>query len=426
MDSETLNQLNNIMVDLKRIDGVESCLISDNSGNVLVNSTAIDESLFGTMANVITSSSKRLLISTDQGEIERVLVESGNGKALFISLEKLHLILLLNASANVGLIMVRAKRAALKITELTKDIIFEESVEAEYVAPEISVNKSEIDNIIESSGLEPHEIEEVVEEIAETEGVLKAFDKVVGSEKLDEIMESSEFESLDVDEAKDKLSEILENEKEHVIEEPESEIEEITPPVDVEEIKSEIEVIKNHIEELKTPKEELELEINIPLIKPPISFPMLPDVVQIPESEEERSSLVLDIYEAIFLAMSIGASKIMGVSPARGIIKRFLPLKDCKILLKDVEVKSNSAIDFDKIRENSEGIPLNQREETLITDFSKIINIITENYGKVMGYDAFRGMVRAEFKVINSSYGKTMDELGIRDKMHPELMELFN
>ncbi|MGZ7107561.1 MAG: hypothetical protein ACXVHW_01195, partial [Methanobacterium sp.] len=357
MDSETLNQLNNIMVDLKRIDGVESCLISDNSGNVLVNSTAIDESLFGTMANVITSSSKRLLISTDQGEIERVLVESGNGKALFISLEKLHLILLLNASANVGLIMVRAKRAALKITELTKDIIFEESVEAEYVAPEISVNKSEIDNIIESSGLEPHEIEEVVEEIAETEGVLKAFDKVVGSEKLDEIMESSEFESLDVDEAKDKLSEILENEKEHVIEEPESEIEEITPPVDVEEIKSEIEVIKNHIEELKTPKEELELEINIPLIKPPISFPMLPDVVQIPESEEERSSLVLDIYEAIFLAMSIGASKIMGVSPARGIIKRFLPLKDCKILLKDVEVKSNSAIDFDKIRENSEGIP---------------------------------------------------------------------
>ncbi|MGZ7208350.1 MAG: hypothetical protein ACXVHV_00555, partial [Methanobacterium sp.] len=258
MDSETLNQLNNIMVDLKRIDGVESCLISDNSGNVLVNSTAIDESLFGTMANVITSSSKRLLISTDQGEIERVLVESGNGKALFLSLEKLHLILLLNASANVGLIMVRAKRAALKITELTKDIIFEESVEAEYVAPEISVNKSEIDNIIESSGLEPHEIEEVVEEIAETEGVLKAFDKVVGSEKLDEIMESSEFESLDVDEAKDKLSEILENEKEHVIEEPESEIEEITPPVDVEEIKSEIEVIKNHIEELKTPKEELE------------------------------------------------------------------------------------------------------------------------------------------------------------------------
>jgi len=123
--------------------------------------------------------------------------------------------------------------------------------------------------------------------------------------------------------------------------------------------------------------------------------------------------------------MSIGASKIMGVAPARGLIRRFLPVEDCKSLLKDVEVESNSAIDFDKIRENAENILLDERANTLITNFSKIIDIITENYGKVMGYGAFRGIVRAEFKVINAAYGKAMNELGIKDKLHPELRELF-
>ena len=141
--------------------------------------------------------------------------------------------------------------------------------------------------------------------------------------------------------------------------------------------------------------------------------------------QKKEANLILDIYESIFLAMSIGASKIMGVAPARGLIKRFLPVEDCKTILKDVDVKSNSAIDFDKIRENVEDISLDEREKTLITDFSKIIEIITENYGKVMGYGAFRGIVRAEFKVINNSYGKPMDELGIKDKIHPELNDLF-
>ncbi len=36
------------------------------------------------MANVITSSSKRLISSSNQGKIQRVLVESENGKALFL------------------------------------------------------------------------------------------------------------------------------------------------------------------------------------------------------------------------------------------------------------------------------------------------------------------------------------------------------
>ncbi|MEN4017272.1 MAG: roadblock/LC7 domain-containing protein [Methanobacterium sp.] len=394
MDSKLENQLMDILMDLNRIDGVESSLISNSSGNVICHtmSSETDTSLFGPMAHVITSSSKRLLGSANQGQIERVLVESKEGKALFLRPGNVHLILLMDASANLGFVMISAKKAAKDIIELTKEIAFAEPV------PE----KSEIDKIIEAEDIGHEEIKEVIEKIAENEGIAEAFDKVVGSEKLDEIRESPEFESLDSKEAKEKLTEILK------------------VKIEDEEMAPEIEVQKEVYEEIKKP------ESSIPVIKPPISFPKLPDTVQVPEDPEERINLVLDIYESIFLAMSIGASKIMGVSPARGLIKRFLPLEDCKTLLKGVEVKSNSSIDFDKIRENSKNIPLDKREKTLITDFSRIIRIITENYGKVMGFDAFRGMVRGEFKIINRSYGKPLEELGIKDKIHHELIDLLN
>jgi len=272
----------------------------------------------------------------------------------------------------------------------------------EQTTKEMEVSKgTEMEKIVEAN-FRGECTEEVVEKIAETEGIAEAFDKVVGSEKLDEIMESPEFESLDSKEAKEKLTEILK-----------------VKPED-EEMAPEIEVRKEvYYEEIK------KSESSIPVIRPSISFPKLPDTVQVHESPEKRINLVLDIYESIFLAISIGTSKIMGVSPAIGLIKRFLPLEDCKTLFKGVEVKSNSSIDFDKIRKNSKDIPLDEREKTLITDFSRIIEIITENYGKVMGFGAFRGMVRGEFKVINHSYGKPMEELGIKDKIHHELIDLF-
>jgi predicted regulator of Ras-like GTPase activity (Roadblock/LC7/MglB family) len=439
MDSSIKNQLNEILAGLNKIDGVESGLISDNDGNILSHSMSRDSDLFGPMAHVIISSSKRLLDSANQGLIERVLVESENGKALFFHLENVNLIILMEVSANVGLVLVSAKRAALKIIEITKDVIFEEPVtleteeitfkepRAEILEKEETTKKSKIDNMIESSNLEPKEIEKVVKEITETKEIEEAFDQVVGSEELDEIMESPQFELLDPDDAKEKLTEILDTKIENNLDdEAEVEVEPEENAV-LEEIKPHIELEKE-VEELEISEEvaDEELESRIPVIKPPISFPTLPDIVQIPENSDERVNLILDIYESIFLAMSIGASKIMGVSPARGLIKRFLPIEDYKTLLKDVEVKSNSAIDFDKIRENTESIPSNERDKTLITDFSKIIDIITENYGKVMGYGAFRGIVRAEFKIINISYGKIMEELGIKDKINPELKELFN
>jgi len=457
MDSNIENQLIRILNGLNKVDGIDSSLIADSNGNVICHnmSRRTDTSLFGPMAHVITSSSKRLLNSANQGEIQRVLVESREGKALFLHLGNTYFITLMEISANVGLVMVSAKRVAQEIIEITRDMVPVLPVEEELIPvsyegtpvtsqeTEISEGitiedeahpKSEIDKIIEDEEVGQEDIKEIVDKITETGDIEEAFDKVVGAEKLDEIVESKEFKALDSEGAKEKLVKMLEIEVEdqkeaetttRVIESENLEISkesEIT--TDKADILPEIEY-ESKINEVEAQEEIKESEGTLPVIRPPISFPKLPEDVKIPDGDEEKSNLVLDIYEAIFLAMSIGASKIMGVAPARGLIKRFLPLKDCKILLKDVDVKSNSAIDFDRIRENAEIIPLNERENILITDFSRIITIITENYGKVMGYGAFRGIVRTEFKIITNSYGKAMGELGIKDKIHPELVDLF-
>lgn len=396
MDKDIENQLTRILSDLNKINGIESSLIADSNGNVMCHSMSrrTNTALFGSMAHVITSSSKRLLTSANQGKIERVLVESKRGKALFLHLGNVHFIVLMEISANVGLVMVSAKRTALQIVEITKDMVPIEPVEEIIETPP---EKVPVTSKIESP---PIEETETTEEIVEVE-----------IESSEEIKEETPVEFIE--------------EKTEPIEETESKIE-VEKPVDVlDEVKIE-EAEKTIVEPVKEVQEEIPEPLgSIPVIKPPISFPKLPEDVKIPDGDKEKSDLILDIYESIFLAMSIGASRIMGVSPARGLIKRFLPLKDCKSLLNDVDVKSNSLVDFVKIRENAANIPLKERENVLITDFSKIIEIITENYGKVMGYGAFRGIIRSEFKVISDSYGEAMDKLGIKEKIHPELTELF-
>lgn len=450
MDSNIENQLVRTLNNLDKVEGIDGSLIADDTGNVLCHtmSKGTDTSLFGPMAHVIMGSSKRLLNSADGGEIQRVLVESYDGKALFLHLDNTYFIVLMEISANVGLVMVSAKRAAKDIMEITRGIIWEVPVEEEVLIDsqeEIqAVSTSEVLDVHDntetveiesevSEGLETEELNvETVDKLIETEDLKEAFAEVIGTEKLNEIMESEEFNALDIKEAKEKLSEILEVETEE-LSPAATESETISDEIDIHEIESKVEEtevqIKISDEDLgEVPEEIQEIEepkSSIPVIKPPISFPKLPENIEIPAGDKEKSDLILDIYEAVFLAMSIGASKIMGVSPARGLIKRFLPLDGCKTLLDGVDVKSNSVVDFDKIRENVENIPLKERSNTLITDFSKIISIITENYGKVMGYGAFRGIVRNEFKTINKSYGRAMKDLGIKDKIHPELISSF-
>jgi len=391
-DNKLKVELERIVNDLGKVEGVEGALIVDNNEEILSQRILqdIDISLFGPMAHVITSSSKRLLSSSDQGNIQRVLVESKNGKALFLDLGNVHFVVLMKNRANVGLIMVSSKRAAEKIKELTKDLKL--------------VVKSE-------------------EKIREP---LKVENVIVEEEPVELNTDTKESQKIEIDELTEPISEVN-NEPLISVHEIEEKSETKT---EVSEAKVEIEPVKvGDSTETFPVKEELKIQIKtektIPVIKPPIAFPEIKKVIEMPDNIGDRADLILDIYEAIFRAMSIGASKIMGVAPARGLTQKFLPLEHCKKLLDGVNVKSNSTIDFHKIRENANKIPLEERESQFTEDFTKIIDVVTENYGKVMGYGAFRGMVRPEFKIIADSYGPVMQKLGITDKMHPEMVELF-
>jgi predicted regulator of Ras-like GTPase activity (Roadblock/LC7/MglB family) len=387
-------QLEKVTQELNQIPDVEGNLIVASNGGILhYNLRAdVDIKLFGPMSQVISSSSSRLLNSSNQGAMKRVLVESSGGKALFLSLDNVHLIILMQSLSNLGLVMVTAKRAADKITELTHDL--------ELTTPEISVKKE----VLEPE--KPLETEESIEPLKPK--VIVEYSEVKVAEKdVEEIeapqkVEETSLTELEPDISADAMRELKEE----------------VPPI----IEDQSSTVEKELEQVET--ESKVLKSVIPIVKPPISFPKLPDKVLVSDDPEERSELILEIYEAIFLAMTLGAAKIMGTAPARGLTKRFLPFEDCQRLLNSVDLKSNATIDFSQIRKNAEKISLAEREETFISDFSHMITIITENYGKVMGYEAFRAMVRPEFQAILQSYGEAMDKFGIKTKIHPEIASL--
>ena len=321
--------------------------------------------------------------------------------------------------------MISSKKAAFKIIDLTHDLTPIELEEVVTPPAEEVEKSSEIktstEEVIKPSKVTEESIEKLkelsVEKLEEIEVKEKEISKTAPEEVIAEkssVEDSTEIKSLSSEiESKtvpeDVVGEIQEIESQDIIE---------TFDESEEELKKELDVPTESVKE-KEP------ESIIPVIKPPIAFPKLEKVVKVPDDEAERADLILKIYESIFRAMSIGASKIMGVAPARGLTRKFLPVEECRKLLDGVDVKNNSTIDFDKIRENAEKIPISEREKSFKDNFAKIITIITENYGKVMGYAAFRGMVRPEFKIIIESYGPVIDELGIKEQIHPELRDLF-
>jgi predicted regulator of Ras-like GTPase activity (Roadblock/LC7/MglB family) len=383
---KTLNKVN-------KITGVDGTLVVDNQGGILYSSLSYDNvDLFGSMANIISSSSEKLLDLSKQGLIERVLVESVKGKALFLSLERAHLVVLTNKKANIGMIILSSKKSAKIIREMDEIKEIPECVESKLAPETVPVIEKEITEPVPELGRGSADIKA---KVAEKEEVI-----VASSNSIEEII----IESKPV-KATPKITETKTVEKEVV----------------------QRKIDDEHILEPKiTAKEGKKASaMEIPVIKPPLSFPPLPDIVTVPEDLTKKSELIIDIYEAIMLAMSIGASKIMGTAPARGMLKKSIPYDESPELLDGVDVKSNSSLQFDVIRANLEKFPLETRPKQTIDGFTKIISSITDKYGKVMGYSAFRGMIRPEFKKIYASYGPAMKELGIKEKIHPELRELM-
>lgn len=434
-ESKLKLKLERALNNVENITGVDGTLVVNNQGEILYNSLSYaDEDLFGSMANIISSSSEKLLELSKQGSTERVLVESVRGKALFLNMEKVHLVVLTNIKANIGMVILSSKKSAQLIKDLEEikqipDYIEEIEVE-EVTQPLETVPGPEY----ESESKSKYESEKLITN-TETDIIVKTSlpekpqKEVIG---LDD--ENEAVTSLDVTSDYVKISNTdnnLETEKvlaeENTLKEPT-----LKENISVEEIATdssdlEKEVIEDLEIESQTekPKDSEPSKMDLPVIKPPLSFPKLPDSVQVSENPEEKSKLIIDIYEAVLLAMSIGASKIMGTAPARGMLKNSIPYEDCPELLDGVDVRSNSSIQFDIIRKNIDKFPTETRSEKTISDFTTIISAITEKYGRVMGYDAFRGMIRPEFKKIYDSFGPAMEELGIKDKIHPELRELL-
>jgi Uncharacterized distant relative of homeotic protein bithoraxoid len=145
-DTHLKMQLEKATVDLDKTTDVEGILIVASDGRILHHNLRVDVdiNLFGPMSQVISSSSLRLLDSSGQGKMERVLVESSGGKALFLGLENVHLIILMQDTANVGMVMVTAKRASQKIHELTHDLELEVP---EIPIPEIPVKEIPVKEI---------------------------------------------------------------------------------------------------------------------------------------------------------------------------------------------------------------------------------------------------------------------------------------
>ncbi len=461
-DTHLKMQLEKATLDLDKTTDVEGILIVASDGRILHHNLRVDVdmNLFGPMSQVISNSSHRLLNSSGQGEMERVLVESSGGKALFLGLDKAHLIILMQDTANVGLILVNAKRASQKIDEATQDLVLEvpeeipekvpEEVPEEVVEeiPELAVEEVQAEEVateeeypVEIPFTEEIVSEEVKEKPLEAETGLKADEVAVEiqEEPTDEHVEELPEKPVEkpIEESLDDLTEerieiseeTVQSVTESAVTEQQLEVESESESAKIGELKEvglekEPETVETALEEVEEEKVE-EAKPSIPTVKPPISFPSLPEHVEVPDDPEKRSELILDIYEKIFLAMSMGAAKIMGVAPARGLTKKFLPFEKCQRLLQNVDLKSNATIDFAQIKKNAAEIPVEEREKIFIKDFSRMIEIITENYGRVMGYEAFRGMVRAEFLAINKSYGEAMDNLNIKQNMHPEISILF-
>jgi len=188
--------------------------------------------------------------------------------------------------------------------------------------------------------------------------------------------------------------------------------------------------IEKPVVEIPTPMPEVEAKpptAKIPEVRPKMeeiplpAFPEIPKEIEMPTDPARRADLAFDIYKSIFLSLSIGASKVSGVAPARGMLKRYLPLDECAEFLNGVSIQKDATLDFKTLKANADKIPADKREREIKENFGKIITSLVNGYGSVMGYTPLKGMTRKEIKLVTDGYGKAMKKLGILETIPPEL-----
>ncbi|MGB9838341.1 roadblock/LC7 domain-containing protein [Methanothermobacter sp.] len=339
------------------------------------------------MASVMADASGKLLRRAGQGEYQSAVMEFPGGKMVLLN-DDLHLLVLADKRSNLGKVILLARRVMKRLSE--PEILRE----LEYLKYESSA--AGIKSAMNSEAILAPESDSGVTETPEGKGINVAVAEQKG-EYEEQVQETVHETSADVV-----------NEQAEILRKPD-----IEKPESVEEEKP---VMEDKVKgSLESPA--------IPEVRPPLSLPELRSI-DVPSDPEVRKEAALLIYEHILLAMSIGASKIMGVAPAGGMLRKSLPREECPITLEGVGVLSNASVDFKKLRENISAAGYSLEE--IKREMKIIITSITENYGRVMGYGAFRGMIRPEFTAIYSAYRDAMDELGITETIHPELRQIWD
>ncbi|MBN2014941.1 MAG: hypothetical protein JW778_07160 [Candidatus Altiarchaeota archaeon] len=183
------------------------------------------------------------------------------------------------------------------------------------------------------------------------------------------------------------------------------------------------------VQGVEAPKPKIaEARLKIKEVRPKmeeIPLPVLPDIpvsVEIPDDSAGRADLAFEIYKVVFLSLSVGAARVSGVAPTRGMIKRCLSRVRCHDLLEGVAIQRDATLDFKKLKENLERIPPKDRERAIKEKFGEIISSLVDGYGSVMGYAPLKGMTMKEMGLVLKGYKEAMDELGIMNTIPLEIL----
>jgi len=381
--------LEEIVGEILEGEGVGGVIVTDSSGSILYSRGASSGNL-GSMASVMADASGKLLKRAGKGDYQSAVIEFPSGKMVLLN-DALHLLVLADKRSNLGKVILLARRVMKRLSD--PEILRE----LEYVKDESSA--AGIKSTMElEAGFTPQPEGSHVSGIPGGDEI-----NVTIAEQKAEAPGQEQKAVHDINTGV--VHEQVEILRKPEIEKPEPLEEKIEKPVMEDRVKASL---QSH---------------TIPEVRPPLSLPELKSI-DVPSDPEAQKETTLLIYEHILLAMSIGASKIMGVAPAGGMLRKSLPHDECPITLEGVGVLGNASIDFKKLRENISAAGYNLEE--IKRDMEIIITSITENYGRVMGYGAFRGMIRPEFTAIYRAYRDAMDELGITETIHPELRQIWD
>jgi len=112
--------LERILADLNKTPGIIGSLISGKDGLPIAHAVPpdIDVELVCAMASAVFGTSERSAGELKQGELDRVMIESGNGKTLIVDAGEGILVVLTKPDVNLGLIRLEMKRASQEIKSL--------------------------------------------------------------------------------------------------------------------------------------------------------------------------------------------------------------------------------------------------------------------------------------------------------------------